>query len=90
MDKDAAEWLPGLDQCWYVDRIIQVRLEYALTVDHTEADAIDTVLPTCDSTEMVALAPAATETSTATETPTPSPAQDIDALAMYDRVKGGD
>ena len=80
MAKDAAEWLPDLNQCWYVDRIIQVRMEYALTIDRTEADAIDTVLATCNSTDMVVLAPGNRETAT----PTPTPDQDIDALAMYD------
>ena len=84
VDKDAAEWLPELNQCWYVDRVIQVRLEYGLTIDQAEADAIDTVLATCHSTEMVVLAPTNAGTSQATATPTPAPAQDVDALAMYD------
>ena len=26
-DKDAAKWLRGLNQSWYVNRVIQVRLE---------------------------------------------------------------
>ena len=38
-DKDAAEWLPDLNQCWYVDRIIRVRLEYTITIDRAQADA---------------------------------------------------
>ena len=83
-DKDAAEWLPELNECWYVDRVIQVRLEYGLTIDHAEADAIDRVLAGCGSTQMVVLAPTTTTTSKATVTPTPTPAADVDALAMYD------
>ena len=67
-----------------MDRIIRVRLEYGLTIDRTEADAIDTVLATCNSTDMVVLALGNRETVTATATPTPTPSQDIDALAMYD------
>ena len=59
-----------------MDRIIRVRLEYGLT--------IDTVLATCNSTDMVVLALGNRETVTATATPTPTPSQDIDALAMYD------
>ena len=35
-DNDAAEWLPDLNECWYVDRTIQVRLEYGLTIDRAE------------------------------------------------------
>ena len=81
VDKDAAEWLPKLNQCWYVNRIIQVRQEYGLTIDRAEADAIDTVLATCQSTEMVVLAQG---TPTATATPTPTPAPEADALALYD------
>ena len=76
--KDAAEWLPELNECWYVDRIIQVRLEYGLTIDQAEADAIEAVLSRCSSTKMVVLAPTTPETA---ET-TPIPA--TDALAMYD------
>ena len=32
-DNDLAEWLPELNQCWYVDRTLQVRREYGLTID---------------------------------------------------------
>ena len=83
-DKDAAEWLPDLNQCWYMDRIIRVRLEYSLTIDQAEADAIDTVLAGCESTQMTVLAPNTAQTSTATATPIPTPSTDVDALAMYD------
>ena len=64
-----------------MDRIIAVRLEYSLTIDRTEADAIDAVLATCDSTDMVLLAPTISERATAKPTPTPAP--DIDALDTY-------
>ena len=49
-DHDAAEWLPALNQCWYVDRIVQVRQQYGLTIDPAEAQAIDQVLAACTST----------------------------------------
>ena len=87
-DNDLAEWLPELNQCWYVDRTLQVRREYGLTIDRAEADAVDRVLAECQSTEMVMLAPggSATATATLTQVPpeTPSPAPDVDALAMWD------
>ena len=54
--KDANEWLPDLNECWYVDRVVQVRRKYALTIDQAEAEAIDRVLAVCESTEMVFLA----------------------------------
>ena len=85
-DNDIAEWLPDLNQCWYVDRTLQVRREYGLTIDRTEADAADRTLAGCQSTEMVVLAPgtpgAATPTPTAAATPTQSP--DVDALPLWD------
>ena len=83
---DVAEWLPDLNQCWYVDRTLQVRREYGLTIDRAEADAVDRILAACDSTDMVMLAPGtpatATPTPTAAATPTQSP--DVDALALWD------
>ena len=78
VDKDVAEWLPDLNQCWFVDRTIQVRLEYGLTIDQAEADAVGRVLSECVSTDMVVLAPAISATPTAP--PTPTPASDVDAL----------
>ena len=81
-DNDAAEWLPELNSCWYVDRIVEVRQEYGLTIDRAETEAIDRVLAGCKSTEMVVLAPGAPTSATATPTPTAAP--EVDALAMYD------
>ena len=80
-DNDAAEWLPDLNQCWYVDRTVQVRREYGLTIDRAEADAIDGVLSGCESTDMVVLLPGA---STPTAWTTPMPSSDVDALALWD------
>ena len=79
---DAAEWLPDLNQCWYVARTVQVRRAYDLTVDQAEADAIDRVLAKCGSTEMVVLAPAQRiEHPTPTN---PAAAPSADPLALYD------
>ena len=79
---DAAEWLPDLNQCWYVARTIQVRQAYDLTIDQAEADAIDRVLAKCGSTQMVVLAPAQRiEHPTPTS---PAAAPSADPLALYD------
>ena len=51
--KDAADWLPDQNRCWFVTTIINVRLKYGLTIDQREADAIDVVLASCTSTELV-------------------------------------
>ena len=78
--KDVAEWLPKLNQCWYVARTMQVRREYGLTIDRAEADAIDRVLAGCASSDMIVLAPGTSPSAPAT----PTPAPDADALALWD------
>ena len=86
VDNDVAEWLPELNRCWYVDRTVQVRLEYGLTIDRAEADAVDRVLAGCESTDMVVLA---TTESTPTARTTPVPNTDVDALALWDDNRNG-
>ena len=51
--KDAADWLPELNQCWYAERTVQVRAKHGLTIDQREADAIERVLSACETTAMV-------------------------------------
>ena len=77
--KDAAEWLPDLNQCWFADRVVQVRQEYKLTIDETEATALENVLSGCSSVDMVI-----SDTSPSPSTATPYPTPVADALAMYD------
>lgn len=50
--KDAAEWLPPHNKCWFVDRVIEVKQAYGLTVDRAEARALQKVLEKCESTDM--------------------------------------
>ena len=45
--KDAAEWLPPRNRCWYVGRIIKVKRKYGLTVDRREAEALRKVIDGC-------------------------------------------
>ena len=52
-DKDAAEWLPDINKCLFADRVVKVRQEYGLTIDRTEANALDDVFSNCTSFEMV-------------------------------------
>ena len=51
--KDATEWLPPWNQCWFANRVLEVRRKYGLTIDHQEADALERVLSSCSSTELV-------------------------------------
>ena len=83
VDNDAAEWIPDLNRCWFADRVIRVRLEYGLTIDEREAEALDSVLSGCSSFDMVVV-------QAAQASPTPTPASTtgtgsgVDALAMWD------
>ena len=71
--RDAAEWLPSQNRCWFAARVIAVRQKYQLTIDQREADALERVLERCTSTELVVLARGASPQQT---TPAPRPAQD--------------
>ena len=51
--RDAAEWLPERNRCWFAARVVAVRQRYRLTIDRREAEALDRVLSACESTEMV-------------------------------------
>jgi len=51
--KDAGEWLPARNGCWFAARVIQVRQKYGLTIDRREARALEQVLSNCTSTDMV-------------------------------------
>ena len=78
--KDAAEWLPARNQCWFAARVVAVRQKYALTVDAREATALETVLRGCTSTKLVVYAPSA-------QAPPPAAQAEegaVDALARWD------
>ena len=50
--KDAAEWLPELNSCWFASRVVEVRQKYGLTIDQRERDVLENILSGCTSTEM--------------------------------------
>ena len=50
---DAAEWLPEKNRCWFAARVVAVRQKYGLTIDETEAQALEDVLSNCKSTDLV-------------------------------------
>ena len=47
--KDAAEWLPEKNRCWFAGRVIAVREKYDLTIDQCEHDTLKTVVQHCES-----------------------------------------
>ena len=51
--KDAAEWQPRRNACWFTNRTLEVRRKYGLSIDRGEAIAVERTLAGCASTEMV-------------------------------------
>ena len=50
--KDAAEWLPERNRCWFAARVVEVRRAYDLTIDRREAAVLEQVLSQCESVAM--------------------------------------
>ena len=43
-DRDAADWMPARHGAWFAERVIQVKMEYGLSVDPAERDALEALL----------------------------------------------
>ena len=93
--KDVAEWLPELNKCWYVNRVVAVKRRYGLSMDAREAEAALAVLEACPSVAMEIIAAAESRSAAAEEvTPTPAASSDTeqqsgpqvegDPLELYD------
>ena len=39
--KDAAEWLPARNRCWFAAKVVAVRRAYGLTLDRREATVME-------------------------------------------------
>ena len=50
--RDAFDWLPEENKCWFADRVLKVRQEFGLSVDPDEAAALEELIATCDSFEL--------------------------------------
>ena len=48
-DRDAAEWTPARHGAWFAERVIAVKLEYGLSVDPAERDALQRLLAGSES-----------------------------------------
>ena len=85
--KDLAEWLPALNQCWYVNQVVLVKRKYNLTMNQAEASTAQQVLASCASTAMQftdqGAAPAPPPTAA------PPPAEGGNALELYDDNNNG-
>ena len=51
-DKDAGQWLPPHNKCWFAGKVLAVKSKYQLTIDKKEAFALENILSQCESTAM--------------------------------------
>ena len=80
--KDAAEWAPARNRCWFAARVVEVRRVYGLTIDRREAAALERILASCESTALepvVCAVPSGSSGGAAS-----APAGGDGALALYD------
>ena len=54
--KDAGEWLPDRNRCWFAGRVLEVKRAYRLTIDRREAAALERIFSQCYGTEMELIA----------------------------------
>ena len=80
--KDAAEWVPARNRCWFAGRVLKVRRAYGLTIDRREAAVLDRIFAACESTALEPVVCAAPSGSSSA--PDRGPATGDDALARYD------
>ena len=81
VDRDAAEWQPAQNRCWFAARVIAVRQRYELTIDRREADALDQMLTGCASTELITFARGEVPATPAVRVP--------EAIAAWDDNRNG-
>ena len=79
-DQDPSTWLPPIDKCTYVSNWIAIKVRYSLTVDTAEANALTTLVDSCNITSITAFSIPAyaitagiTPITLASPTPTASP-----------------
>ena len=83
--KDAGEWLPDRNKCWFAARVVEVKLAYGLSVDRREAAALERVLRGC---ETMAMEPKVCRATPAKPSATTSQGRG-DALTLYDDNRNG-
>lgn len=79
---DAAEWMPQRNKCWFANRVLVVKKKYGLSVDQAEASALEAVLSSCESVNLI-FYPAGSFNS---DEVIP---QNLNALELYDSNRNG-
>ena len=80
--KDASEWTPARNACWFAGRVLEVRRVYGLTIDRDEAEALERILSGCKSTALEAIVCTLPPSSGAGAASAPTSGDD--ALSLYD------
>ena len=80
--RDASEWVPSRNRCWFAARVVEVRQVYGLTIDRREVQALERILSGCESTSLGPIVCSVPSSSGAGATSAPVGADD--ALARYD------
>ena len=65
-DRDAADYLPEHNQCWFATRVIAVKQRWGLSVDEREARFLKTALAGCTPEQIARPVCEASETTTTT------------------------
>jgi hypothetical protein len=81
---DAGEWMPEKNQCWFTNRVVEIKTKYGLSVNKDEASDLEAVLSRCTSFDMLYYESNHTVTTTKTE-----PRKANDPLALYDNNGNG-
>ena len=86
--KDAAQWVPAQNRCWFAARVVDVRRAYGLTIDRREAAALEAhSRVACESAALEPVVCASPSASS--NVPGPAGAAGDDALMRYDDNRNG-
>ena len=80
--KDASEWVPVRNRCWFAARVVEARRAYGLTIDRHEVQALERILSGCESTALEPIVCSVPSVSGVGAASAPGGGQD--ALARYD------
>ncbi len=53
-NRDALDWLPEQNRCWFAQRVVAVKTKYRMTVDRDEADTLEAILVACKDNSLTA------------------------------------
>ena len=56
-DKDAGQWMPDRNPCWFSKKVIEVKKKYGLSVDRREKEMLQYMLDNCENFEMTVYPP---------------------------------